>query len=239
MKRNAIVVGASSGIGLELAKVLAANGYSVGLVARRLNLLSELVRELPTQAFVKAIDVSKPVEAMPLLRELITEMNDVELFVIGAGTGFINPELDWERERVTIDLNVSGFAAIINVAVEHIQARGSGHIVGISSLVALRGSGAAPAYNASKAFMSNYLQGLRQRFRKLNLPVVVTDIQPGFVDTAMARGEGLFWVASPEKAARQIFDAIRTRRKHVYVTRRWRVIAWALRIFPDSLYDKI
>ena len=179
MKRNAIVVGASSGIGLELAKVLAANGYSVGLVARRLNLLSELARELPTRAFAKAIDVSKPIEAMPLLRELIVEMNNVELFVIGAGTGSINPELDWERERETIDLNVSGFAAIINVAVEHLQARGSGHIVGISSLAALRGIGAAPAYNASKAFMSNYLQGLRQRFRKLKLPVVVTDVPEG------------------------------------------------------------
>lgn len=239
MKRNAIVVGASSGIGLELAKILAANGYSVGLVARRLNLLSELARELPARALAKAIDVSKPIEAMPLLRELIVEMNNVELFVIGAGTGFINPELDWERERETIDLNVSGFAAIINVAVEHLQARGSGHIVGISSLAALRGSGAAPAYNASKAFMSNYLQGLRQRFRKLKLPVVVTDVQPGFVDTAMAKGDGLFWMASPEKAAHQIFDAIRKRRKHVYVTRRWRVIAWVLRVLPDSLYDKL
>jgi short-subunit dehydrogenase len=145
MKRSAIIVGASSGIGLELAKVLAANSYSVGLVARRLDLLSELARELPTRAFAKAIDVSKPIEAMPHLRKLIVEMNNVELFVIGAGTGFINPELDWERERETIDVNVSGFTAIINVAVEHLQARGSGHIVGISSLAALRGSGAAPA----------------------------------------------------------------------------------------------
>lgn len=238
MKRNAIIVGASSGIGRELAKVLVANGYSVGLVARRINLLSELAREFPTRAFAKAIDVSKPIEAVPLLRELIVEMNDVELFVISAGIGFINPELDWERERKTIDLNVSGFAAIINVAVEHLQARGSGHIVGISSVAALRGSGSAPAYNASKAFMSNYLQGLRQRFRKLKLPVVVTDVQPGLVDTAMAKGENLFWVASPQKAARQIFDAIQKRRKHAYVTKRWRVIAWALRVLPDSFYDK-
>lgn len=239
MKRNAIVVGASSGIGRELAKVLAANGFSVGLVARRLNLLSELAHELPTQAFARAIDVSRPVEAMRLLRELIVEMSDVELFVIGAGTGFLNPELDWERERETIDINVSGFAAIVNVAVEHLQARGSGHIVGISSLAALRGSGAAPAYNASKAFVSNYLQGVRQRFSKLTIPVVVTDVQPGFVDTAMAKGEGLFWVASPQKAAHQIFNAIRERRKQVYVTKRWRVIAWLLRGLPDSLYDRL
>ena len=239
VERNAIVVGASSGIGRELAKVLATNGYNIGLVARRLNLLSELARELPTRTFVKTIDVSKPIEAMPLLRELIAEMNDVELFVISVGTGFINPDLDWERERETLDLNVSGIATLLNVTVEYLQARGSGHIVGISSLAAIRGSGIAPAYNASKAFMSNYLQGLQQRFHKLKLPVVVTDVQPGFVDTAMAKGENLFWMASPRKAAQQIFAAIRKRRKHVYVTKRWRVIAWLMKGLPDLLYFKL
>ena len=237
--KNAIIVGASSGIGRELATVLAANGYRVGLAARRLNLLADLERDLPTPAFVKAVDVSKPFEAMRLLRELIAEMNDVELFVISAGTGFINPGLDWERERETIDVNVSGFAAVANVAVEHLQARGSGQIVGISSLAALRGNGGAPAYNASKAFVSNYLQGLRHRFSKLKLPIVVTDVQAGFVNTAMAKGDGLFWVASPQEAARQLFDAIRRRKKHVYVTRRWRVIAWFLKVTPDWVYHRL
>ena len=74
--------------------------------------------------------------------------------------------------------------------------------------------GAAPAYNASKAFVSNYMEGLRQKVRKPNLPITVTDIQPGLVDTAMAQGEGLFRVAPPEKAARQIHEVIKRRRKH-------------------------
>ncbi len=239
MKRNAIVVGASSGIGRELAKILAANGYNVGLAARRLNLLSQLAGELPTQAFVRAIDVSKPAEAMLLLQDLIAEMKDVELFVISAGTGFLNPDLNWELEQATIDTNVSGFTAMVNTAIKHLQLRGSGHIACISSLAALRGGRDAPAYNASKAFMSNYLQGLRQRFTKMKLPIVVTDVQPGFVDTAMAQGEGLFWVASPEKAAYQIYQAIQNQRKHVYVTRRWRVIAWLLKAIPDWLYDRM
>lgn len=237
--KKAVVIGASSGMGRELAKVLALNGYSVGLVARRLNLLSELARELPGPVFVKAIDVSKPAEAMPLLRELIAEMDGVELFVVTAGTGFINRDLDWGRERDTIDVNVAGVAAVINVAVEHLQARGSGQIVGVSSVAALRGNGEAPAYNASKAFISSYLQGLRHKFSKLKLPIVVTDVQPGFVHTAMAKGDGLFWVASPEKAARQIFAAIRKRKSHVYVTKRWRIIAWFLKAAPDWLYHRL
>ena len=239
MLRKAVIIGASSGIGRALAKILASSGCSVGLVARRANLLAELGAELPTPVFIKAIDVSKPAEAMRLLRELIAEMNGIDLLVVGAGTGAINLDLNWKSEQETIDVNVSGFAAVVNVAVEHFEARGSGHIVGISSIAALRGSGAAPAYNASKAFMSSYLQGLRHKFSKLKLPIEVTDAQPGFVDTAMAKGDGLFWVASPEKAARQIFAAIRRRKSQVYVTKRWRLIAWLLRAAPDWLYHRL
>lgn len=236
--KKAIVIGASSGIGRALARVLAEHGYSVGLVARRTDLLSELARQLPTPSFVKAIDVARADQARQQLRELIDEMSDVELFVLNAGIGFVNPQLDWERERDTIDVNVSGFAATANVAVEHLQRRGSGQIVGISSIAALRGNRAAPAYNASKAFISNYLESLRNRFRKGNLPIVVTDVQPGFVDTAMAKGEGVFWAAPPEKAARQIFTAIAKRKEHAYVTKRWRLIAWVLKAAPNWLYHR-
>lgn len=236
--KNAIVIGASSGIGKALARVLAENGYSVGLAARRLALLSELAGELPTPSFVKAIDVSKPAEAMPLLRALIAEMTDVELFVLSAGIGFVNPQLDWGLERGTIDVNVSGFAAMANVTATYLQSRGSGHIVSISSIAALRGNRTAPAYNASKAFMSNYMESLRNRFRNLKLPVVVTDVQPGFVDTAMAKGDGVFWAAAPDKAARQIFAAVRRRKEHAYVTRRWRLVAWLMKAAPNWLLDR-
>jgi short-subunit dehydrogenase len=106
-------------------------------------------------------------------------------------------------------------------------------------LAALRGIGAAPAYAASKAFVSNYLQGVGYRFKKLRLPVVVTDVQPGFVDTRMAKADRPFWVASPQTAARQIVAAIRGRRQRVYVTRRWRLIAWLLRVLPDAVYEKL
>ena len=236
---GAIIIGASSGIGKELARTLARHGYNIGLAARRVALLQEVAREIRTTTFVKMIDVSQPHEAMQFLRELIAEMNDVDLFVISSGTGFLNPELEWEPERETIAVNVSGFTAMANVAAQHLQSRGSGQLVGISSIAALRGSGDAPAYGASKAFMSNYLQGLRHKFAKLRLPVTVTDVQPGFVDTPMAKAEHKFWVASPEKAAEQIFQAIRKRKKHVYITRRWRIVAWLVKILPDWVVHRI
>jgi short-subunit dehydrogenase len=236
--KTAVVIGASSGIGRALAVVLSHDGYRVGVVARRTELLVRLQTELKANCIIKTADVSSPESAMPLVRELIAELGDVELFIVNAGTGFVNETLAWQPESDTIAVNVLGFAAMVNVAVAHLESRGSGHLVGISSLAALRGSRAAPAYAASKAFVSNYLDGMRHRFSKLKLPIFVTDVQPGFVDTPMAGGNR-FWIASPEKAAHQIVTAIRARRKLVYITKRWRLIAWLMRIVPDAIYSKI
>ena len=98
---------------------------------------------------------------------------------------------------------------------------------------------AAPAYNASKAYQINYAEGLRQRVAKSGLPVTITDIRPGLVDTAMAKGEGLFWVQPVAKTVRQILRAVERRRHVAVVTRRWRIAAWLLRHLPESLYLKM
>ncbi|MHC1726804.1 MAG: SDR family NAD(P)-dependent oxidoreductase [Syntrophobacteraceae bacterium] len=238
MKR-AVVIGASSGIGRELAVILSSEGYTVGLAARRLHLIEELKENLPGPAYLKQIDVADPVSAMDLLEQLISEMGGADLIVISAGTGALNPGLEWTEEKRTIDTNVSGFTAMANAAFRHFEQAGRGHLVGISSIAAIRGSRQSPAYNASKAFEANYLEGLRARAMKARLPIVVTDIQPGLVDTRMAQGEGLFWVASPQKAARQIYDAIERKAKLAYVTKRWSLIAWLLKILPDSVYARI
>ena len=236
--KSAIIIGGSSGIGRALAVTLSLEGYRVGVVARRTDLLAGLQAELTGPCVIKTVDVSHPELAMPLLRELIEELGDVELFIVSAGTGFDNPAFAWEPERETIIVNVLGFAGMVNVAVAHLETRGSGHLVGISSLAALRGNRVAPAYAASKAFVSNYLQGVRYRFTKLKLPIVVTDVQPGFVDTRMSK-DPRFWVASPQTAARQIAAAIRGRKQRVYVTRRWRLIAWLMHVVPDALYSRL
>jgi short-subunit dehydrogenase len=236
---RAIVIGASSGIGKELAIVLSQQGYTVGLTGRRIDLLEELKSNLPNPAFSKQMDISDHPKAMDLLENLIEEMGGVDLIVISAGVGFINADLNWGDEKKTIDVNVAGFAAMANVAFRHFVQVGKGHLVGISSIAAIRGNGEAPAYNASKAFISNYLEGLRTRASKAGLPILVTDIQPGFVDTAMAKGEGLFWVAPPQKAARQIQKVIQRKAKHAYVTKRWALIGCLLRVMPDFIYSKL
>ncbi len=237
--KKAIVIGASSGIGRELAKILAENGYLVGAMARRLNLLKSLCNEVKREILVQEVDASDPAVAMGILTRFIKEMNGVDLIVISAGTGDINDKLDWHIEHETIKTNVTGFAALTSVAMHHFIERGSGHLVGISSVAALRGGRESPAYNASKAFESNYLEGLRQKVTQLGLPIIVTDIKPGFVKTAMAKGEGLFWIAPADKAAAQIFNAIQLKKTHAYITRRWRLIAMLLKVIPASIYERL
>ena len=239
MNLNAIIIGASSGIGAALAKDLSRRGYTLGLAARRVDLLDEIAGQLGPGVVKRYMDVTDAENAMDQLRSMIHELGDIDLFVISSGTGHENPGLEWELERETIATNALGFAAIANVAAEHLVTRGSGMLVGISSIAAIRGNGSAPAYGATKAFISHYLSSLRHKFAKLGSNVIVLEIQPGFVDTAMAKGDGLFWVASPEKASAQILSAIDQRRTHAYVTRRWRLVAWILRLLPDALYNRI
>lgn len=236
---GAIIIGASSGIGAALARSLSKRGYPVGLAARRVDLLEQVRAQLPNPACIQAIDISQPEQAMPALRALAAAVGDVELYVISSGVGFLNPQLEWSEERKTLEVNVLGFAAMVNAAMHALEERGSGHLVGISSIAAIRGGRAAPAYNASKAFVSNYLEGIRQRCHRHGLPITVTDIQPGFVATAMAQSPQLFWVASAEQAAEQIFAAIRRRKRHAYVTRRWRLVAWLLRGLPAAWYQRM
>jgi short-subunit dehydrogenase len=236
--KNVIIIGASSGIGKELAKVFSENGFTLGLTARRLELLSQIAKELPGSSFVKHMDVSNTNEAIKAIEQLIEEMGGVQTIVINAGIGFINPDLDWEKEKNTIDVNVAGFTAMATTAMKHFIKQGFGHLVGISSISAIRGSSHAPAYSASKAFMSHYLEGLRLITLKKKIPVTITDIQPGFVDTAMAKGDKLFWVATPRTAALQIFEAIEKKKTHAYITKRWRLIAWLLKLTPTRRLAK-
>jgi short-subunit dehydrogenase len=238
MKR-AIVIGASSGIGRELAKILIRNQYQVGCLARRVDLLESLRKETNSEILVQQIDISEAERAMDTLTEFINIMGGVDLIVISAGTGEVNTALEWQLENEIIKTNVTGFAAMANVAVHHFEERGSGHLVGISSIAALRGGKGAPAYHASKAFQSNYMEGLRQKFKSADLPITVTDVKPGFVQTAMAKGDGIFWSAPAEKAALQIFEAIKRRKSSVYITRRWRLIAWLMKLLPAPLHAKL
>lgn len=238
-KKKAIIVGATSGIGRELAKLLSNNNYIVGITGRRTNLLEEIKSENPTSYFIKTLDITDTEQTEQRLNELIKEIGGLDLLILSSGIGDLNHNLDFEIEKRTIETNVLGFTLITNWAFNYFEEQKFGHLVAISSVGGLRGSRQAPAYNATKSFQMNYLEGLRQKAKKLNTNISVTDIRPGFVDTDMAKGEGLFWVSKVDKAAQQIFDAINRKKRVTYVTKRWRIIASILKNLPRPIYDKM
>jgi short-subunit dehydrogenase len=237
--KKAIIVGATSGIGKELANVLANNNYKVGITGRRTQLLQELKQHNPDQFVVRTFDVTETDAVPGHLQELVNELGGLDLLVLSSGTGELNKPLDFKIEKGTIDVNVSGFTCVTDWSFNYFWKQKAGHFVNISSIAGIRGSGIATAYNASKAFQINYLEGLRQKATKLKLPVTITDIRPGFVDTPMAKGEGQFWVVPVEKAAAQIFGVIRKKKRVAYISKRWWLIAILLKLIPKFLYEKM
>jgi short-subunit dehydrogenase len=208
------------------------------MCARRTGLLKNLQDELSGRSYIKKIDISQPYTAVRLLEDFINQMGGVDLIVINSGIRIENSGLELQPELDTVSVNVSGFIAMANVAVHYFSEKKAGHIVGVSSIAGLRATARSPAYNASKSFISNYMSGLRQRFRGKN--IFVTDIRPGFVDTTMIENVKLkFWVATPAKTADQIMLAIQKKKKVVYVTRRWAVIAMVVKVLPEWLYNLI
>jgi len=237
--KKAIVIGATSGIGKGLATALANNDYKVAITGRRTELLEELQLQNPKKFITKSFDV-KEVNAIPqYLDELVNELGGLDILVLSSGTGDINNTLDFDVEKGTIETNVLGFTCIIDWTFNFFQKQKSGHIVAITSIAGLRGGRQAPAYNATKAYQISYLEALRQKANNLKIPIVVSDIRPGFVDTAMAKGEGKFWVATVEKASQQIMHAIIKKKKIIYVTKRWRLIAALFKLMPTSLYERL
>jgi short-subunit dehydrogenase len=237
--KKAIVIGATSGIGRGVAKILMENNYKVGIIGRRTELLLSLKNENPEFYFSKAVDITDTEKSIQQLEELITELGGLDLLVISSGVGDLNEQLNFEIERRAIETNVIGFTCIADWAFNFFEKQKSGHLVAISSVGGLRGSRQGPAYNATKAYQINYLEALRQKSINLKQPIYVTDIRPGFVETDMAKGNGQFWVASVEKAALQIFAAIEQKKKIAYITKRWQLIATILKRIPRQMYDRM
>ena len=236
--KKIIIIGASSGIGREIAKIYLEEGNIVGLTGRRLNLLQEMQTTYPNQVHVASFDV-RGEENIARLQPLINEMGGLDLLLYNSGYGDVSKTLDWELDKATYETNVKGFVEIMNFAFNYFLKQGHGQVATTSSIASIRGNSWAPAYSASKAFQSIYMEGLHMKARRMKSKIYVTDIQPGFVDTKMAKGNGQFWVATPTKAAKQIVQAIKKKKWRAYVTKRWWLIAQLMKWAPGWLYHRI
>jgi len=237
--KKAIVIGATSGIGKTITEILIQNSYAVGITGRRLDRLQSLKDKNPDKICYCQMDVQDVSTVESICKNLVDQLGGLDLFIISAGIGDENKSLDFSIENNVIKTNVQGFTCVANWAMNYFKKQGHGHLVNISSIAGLIGNGEAPSYNATKAFQINYLEGLRLNANKTGAEIYVTDVRPGFVNTEMAKGEGLFWVAPVEKAAQQIFTAIQKKKKIVYITKRWRMIGFLLKIMPYSMLRKM
>ena len=203
MEKRAIVIGASSGIGREVAKLLMKQGWTVGVAARRVDKLQEL-----QAAEIEQIDVTQE-EAKTSLQALINRMGGMDLFFYASGIGKQNRELKEDVELATLQTNGLGFTRMIGEAYRYFAQQGYGHIAAITSIAGTKGLGPAPSYSATKAMQNIYLQALEQQANARGLKIRFTDIRPGFVDTALLSGDFRYpMMLRPERVAKEILYAI-------------------------------
>lgn len=236
--KKVIVVGGSSGIGREVARLFAQEGNKVAVTGRRSVQLDELRQEFPEKVITGVFDVRK-LDNPRQLDLLIEQMGGMDICLISAGLGTVSKDLNWEIENETYETNVSAFTQVSTWAFNYFVQQGHGQLANISSIASLRGNSHAPAYSASKAYQSIYFEGLRMKAMRLNVPLIITDIKPGFVQTKMAQGNKRFWVASVHKAARQIKSGMDSGRFRFYVTKRWRLIAWIMKWMPNFIFHRV
>ena len=221
---RAIVIGASSGIGLEVARLLKQKGWTVGVAARRVEQLSEFEH-------AARIDVNDEVAGQQLLA-LIDELGGMDLYFHASGIGRQNRSLEEQIELQTVETNGLGFTRMVGTAYRYMAAHGGGHIAVISSIAGTKGLGPAPSYSATKAFQNTYIQSLEQLANAQHLNIRFTDLRPGFVATDLLGDDPYPILLDKKDVARDMVSSIEKRRHVRVIDWRWRAITWLWRRIP-------
>lgn len=258
MKKRAIVMGATSGIGKEVARLLAANGYEVGIAGRREERLVQMAQATPGIVAHRQIDVTKE-DAPTELHKLIEELGGMDLYVHSSGIGWENVALDPDKELKTVETNGVGFVRMVSAAynwfaeqradeakqrAEGAEQRASSterkaRIACITSIARTRGLGAAPAYSATKRMQAHYLECLSQQARMRHLNIGITDIRPGFVATDLIAGSHFPLQLKAEDVARTIVRAIERGSEVVTIDWRYRLLVAAWQLIPRWLWVRL
>lgn len=242
--KKAIIVGATSGMGREVALRLSKEGYVVGLAGRRMELLQSLQAEIKGKSYIKQIDVTES-NARSLLADLILEMGGLDLMVISISPYLdnrndIDPEAHWKKIERQLDVCAKGFIAMADVAFAVFKEQKHGHLVGISSTSGLRGCSGVPAYSGAKACISTYMEGMRNYMIQHNIPVSVSDVVAGYVAVEhcpLGSDPNVYWEVTVQEAGRDIIDGIKRKEKIIYVPSKVWIIAFLLKNIPDFIYN--
>lgn len=239
---KAIIVGATSGIGLAVAKQLTARGWEIGIAGRRQQLLQEIQRTNLNIIATQELDVTRP-DAGDRLQTLIGKMGDIDLYFHSSGIGYQNPSLDIDKEIRTVETNSLGFTRMINVAFHYFQQHPEkrGHIAVISSIAGTKGLGAAPAYSASKRFVNHYMECLSQLIHLKHIKhITLTDIRPGFVRTPLLSDGGKYPLQlDVDKVAQEIVSGLEKRKQIITIDWKYRIIVFFWRLIPRWIWVRL
>jgi short-subunit dehydrogenase len=239
MSKNAVVFGATSGIGKELAKLLVRDGYKVLITGRRKERLEAIMAENPGQIFIRQHDITNLDDSLKVFEKLPDLFEKVDLIIHNSGIGEDNFDLAWEKDLPTLETNVLGATRIYQLSYNYFKNQKFGHLVSITSIASLIGNRNVPAYHASKAFQSNYMESLWMKARRTKKAKIhITNILPGYVDTDIITGE-TFWMAPLDKAVKQMYTAIQKKKRKAYITKRWRLVALMMNILPPQILIKM
>lgn len=244
-RKRAVVIGASSGVGEELAHKLASEGYLVALLARRKKNLDAICKEInakygETRAAAYGHDVTEYGKVPKLFQTILADLQRIDLVVFVSGTlhRMGMAEFDFEKDRKMVEVNMLGAMAWLGQAATLFESMGSGQIVGISSVAADRGRVGNPGYNASKAGMTTYMEGLRNRLTRHGVHVLT--VKPGFVDTFMMEGARMkLGMISTEKAVNDIWRAIKRRKQTMYTPWWWYWVMMGIRHMPSFIFRRL
>ena len=237
MKRI-IITGASSGLGMGVARSYASRGWRVGVAARRVEKLQELSRDFPGLIEIARIDITAN-DAPSLLLDLIERTGGMDIFLQAAGIGRQNLSLDLDIERNTVLTNCLGFTAMVDTAFNYFRVHQSPDSVlaAITSVAATRGLGSAPSYSASKRFETTYLTALEQQSHLDKVPIHFVDIRPGFIATDLLDNENYYpMTMSPTHAIPLIVKAIDKRRRVAVIDWKWSLLVKAWQLIPRWLW---
>ena len=237
--KKIIIIGATSGIGREVALLLAKQGYTVGIAGRRTEHLEEIHQLYPAQIKAETLDITHP-EAVDALHRLIEKTGGMDIFLQSSGIGHQNYNLSPDIELKTAQTNVEGFIRMVTAAYRYFAAQKYGHIAVISSIAGTKGMGAAPAYSATKRFQNIYIDALEQLASMHHLPIAFTDIRPGFVATDLLNdGKHYPLLMRADRTAAHIITAIHHKRRIAIIDWKYRLLVAVWRLLPRWLWKRM